>query len=247
VNDELNRGRYRSTSAPDGVDELESRLRESTKEARALAFANRQLAARVESLERSLAERGGSSDDELVAELPRRMARALESAQEVADELVGRAQRREDFIRRKTDQRSLATLTHAEGEASAMIRRGAAEAVARVKEAKAQAAAIISAAHERRDQVMSELHEESARLEERVRILQKDHSRLMRAYEVVERTLVEAKGAFRATGDGGTWPPHPAPDERESTSQNGSSGGSLYAVPADASVYDWSPSASGTA
>lgn len=248
MNEALNGNRRRPTSsALDRVDELERRLRDSTNGARALVITNRQLAARVASLERELADTGGLSDDELVAELPRRMARALESAQEVAEELVDRAQRRDDLIRQKTDQRSMAVLTHAEAEASAMIRRGAEEAVARVNEAKAQAAAIIRAAHAQHDQVMSQLQEESARLKERVRMLQNGHGRLVRAYEVVERTLVEAKGALRTTSDGDAWSSRPVPDERTTTGLNGSSGTQLYAVPADAAVYDWSPSASGTA
>ena len=188
-----------ATSAPHEAEGLWSRLRETTGQARALADANRKLAARVASLERQLAEAGGLSDDELVAELPRRMSRALESAQQVAAELVARAKKREEAILHETDHRAAAIVTHAEAEATAVLRRAVEEAVGRVAEAKAEALAIMREAHARYDQVLAHLQERSAALEERATQLHREHGRLARTYDVLERTLGEAKAALRTS------------------------------------------------
>ena len=193
--------------APQDADGLWSRLRETTGHARALTAANRKLAARVASLERQLAEAGGLSDDELVAELPRRMSRALESAQEVAAELVSRARQREEAILRETDHRAASILTHAEAEATAILRRAADEAVGRVSEAKAEAQTIVRAAHARYDQVLAHLQERSAALEDRATDLHREHGRLARTYEVLERTLGEAKAALRTSVEVAEPPP----------------------------------------
>jgi dTMP kinase len=234
-------------SGLDGVDELWSRLRATVKEARGLAATNRHLTAKVASLERQLAETGGLTDDELVAELPRRMSRALESAQEVAEELVGRAKKREEIIRQKTDQRTNALIGQAEAEATALLRRATSEAVGRVNEAKAQAQAILRDAHARHDQVMAELQEQSAALDDRIRQLRRVHERLTHTYGVVERTLGEAKDALR-TSMGVAGSPPAAPHRADGPRPGPASSAPLYAVSdSDATVYDWSPPVSGSA
>lgn len=195
--------------APQEAEGLWSRLRETTGQARALADANRKLAARVASLERQLAEAGGLSDDELVAELPRRMSRALESAQEVAAELVTRATKREEAILQETDHRARAIVMHAEAEATAVLRRAAEEAVGRVSKAKAEAQAIVGEAHARYDQVRAHLQERSAALEDRAMQLHREHGRMVRTYEVLERTLGEAKVALRTSIEVAGSPPAP--------------------------------------
>jgi hypothetical protein len=218
------------------VDELWSRLRVATEQGKALSATNRELAARVASLERQLGETGALSDDQLLAELPRRMGRALESAQEVAAELVGRARHREEMIRQQTDQRCTALISHAEAEATAILRRAAGEAVARVNAAKAEAQAMLRAAHARHDQVVAELQQRSAALEEQEKHLQRQHSRLTQAYDLVGRTLDEARGALRTSMELTGAPSGPA------------TAGPLRVVTNDVPpVYDWSPTASGPA
>ena len=218
-------GRPRATMpAPPEAEGLWSRLRETTGQARALADANRTLAARVASLERQVAEAGGLSDDELVAELPRRMSRALESAQEVAAELVSRASKREEAILQEADHRAGAIVTHAEAEATAILRRAAEEAVGRVAEAKAEAHAIMRAAHARHDQVLAHLQERSAALEDRAMQLHREHGRLARTYEVLERTLGEAKVALRTSMEVAG----PPPDLQQTTRRTGAP--PLYAL-----------------
>lgn len=211
--------------------ELWGRLRAATNTANSLAATNRQLAGRVAALERQLAEAGALSDDELVAELPRRMARALESAQEVAEEVVGRAKMREGVIRRRTDDRVAALITQAEAEATAILRRAAEEAVGRVNQAKAQAQSIVRAAQAEQGRIYDELREQSARVEEQIAALRNNHGLLVQAYGVVERTLAEAKGALRAASEMAA-APH---DSRDGDRERSAPPGQLYALPHAAS------------
>lgn len=234
-------------SGIDGVDELWSRLRETTNAAKALAATNRQLAAQVTSLRRQLGDAGDLRDDELVAELPLRMGRALQSAHEVAEELVSRAKKREELIRQRTDQRATALITHAEAEATAIVRRAAGEAVGRINDAKAQAESIVGAAHAHHDQVMARLRAASGVLEERVRQLHREHRRLAQAYEVIEETFAQAKAALGASIAMVGPAPRPSP-AGEAGDPSEERGAPLYAVKDhDVALYDWSPPASGTA
>jgi chromosome segregation ATPase len=182
----------------EGFDELRSQLREVTAEAAALAAVNQELKARVTSLERQLADTAGLRDDELLAELPRRMRRALEAAQEVSEELVSRAEQREASIRETTEQRAAALMMRAERESTAMMRRAAAEAVERINDAKAQAEAMVEMARARRDRMMADLQQQRVALEDGVRALRREHHRLLRAYDVVEQNLGTARGALLA-------------------------------------------------
>lgn len=220
------------TSAPNEVEGLWSRLREATGQARGLAAENRRLAARVASLERQATEAAGMSDDELVAELPRRMGRALESAQEVAEELVSRAKKREQVIRQQTDQRTRSVVAHAEAEATAILRRAATEAVGHIADAKAEAEAIVRAAHARHDQVMAHLQARSASLEDRAMQLHREHGRLAHAYEALERALGAAKGALLTSMDTAGTPPVPQRTGRRAAAPP------LYSVGDDEAPYD---------
>lgn len=242
-------GQRAALTGIEGVDELWERLRDTTNEAKALAGMNRQLAARVHALERQLGDTGGLSDDELVAELPRRMARALESAQEVAEELVGRAKRRDEIIRQKTDHHASAVVAQAEAEATAILRRSAEEAVGRVNEAKAQAQAMLRSANAHRDEVLSDLQEQARILEQRIRHLRNDHGQLVRAFDVVERALGDARAAMQAGPEHPDAPlPPGAKGGRGVGRPSAVAGSPLYAVGADGSaVYDFLAPASGTA
>lgn len=234
-------------SAVDPTHALRQQLRGATDEARALAATNRRLTGRVASLERQLGEAGALSDDELLAELPRRMKRALESAQEVAEELVARAQRREQAIRQRTDQRAAAILAQADAEATAALRRAAGEAVATINQARHRAEAIVRAAQLEHEQVLSDLREQSHALEERVAQLQSQHSRLVQAYNFVERSLGEARGALRSAVDV-VGPSRTDRDPRNGTPRPRPHAVPLYAVDdGDVDRYDGPSPVSGTA
>jgi cell division septum initiation protein DivIVA len=187
-----------ATSSLAGLHEPWGRLQALTQEAQALAAANRELTARVASLEHQLDDAGRLTDDELIAQLPKRMSRALESAQEVAEELVGRAKHQEEVIRQRTDAYSTNMVSRAESEATAILRRAAEEAVRTVNDAKREAQAALDAAHARREKVLLQLQQRAEALEERVKHVRREHNQLVAAYQVVDRTLAEARSALRA-------------------------------------------------
>ena len=258
------RGPRATAATPDGADELWARLRVATAEARDLAGENRALRERVASLEAQLGrgDGGGDPHDDRgdgegedggdgagVDDLPLRMHRALESAQELADALVARAKRREAVVRRRTDERAAAVVHHAETEATAILRRAADEAVRTVGEARAEAERLVAGARARRERVLAELEGESAELQHRLRKLRRLHHELAAAYDVVERTVAEARAAL-ARPDAA--PPEAARPERpQRPAANGAGDRNGRRVPApsrplpasvdDTAPYGWSP------
>jgi cell division septum initiation protein DivIVA len=224
-------------------EELWDRLREATDETHALAEANRKLAERVRVLERQVSDAGSLSDDDLVAELPKRMTHALESAQAVAGELVRRAKKRAALIEQQADAAASGILRQAEGEASSILARAGREAAAHLANAKAKAQEVVGLAEERRMVVLAELESETVALERGIRLMKQERSRLVQAYEVVERTLGEAREALSDTAEA----PHrngtPPPARREApvgppVRQNGARAAS------PSRLYDWSPAGS---
>jgi chaperonin cofactor prefoldin len=253
----LNRPRFELTGLEE-PDELWERLQEATSQANALATSNKKLASRVRMLERQLAEVGGLTDDELVAELPRRMTRALESAQGVANEIVRRARKHEASIRQKADDSAAAIVSQAENQAAGIVRQAAGEAAARIASAEAEALDIVGAAHARRDQIVSELEGQAATLRQRIKLLERNQARLVQAYEVVGRTLYEARRVLACEPAGPEDAPGAGPPPvRPAPGTNGARPGARR-VPAAARaapealppeethlrVYDWSPVAS---
>jgi hypothetical protein len=138
-------------------DELWERLKEANAQATALAANNKRLVSRVRLLERRLADVGALTDDELVAELPKRMSRALESAQGVATEIVRRARRQEATIRQKAEETAAEIVRKAESQALAILRNAGEDGAARVAAAESRAVDIVSAAQRRREAVIGEL------------------------------------------------------------------------------------------
>jgi cell division septum initiation protein DivIVA len=226
-------------------DELWERLKEASAHVNALAASNKKLAGRVRVLERRLAEAGGLSDDELVAELPKRMSRALESAQGVATEIVRRARKSEATIRQKAEESAASILRQAESQAAGILRQSAADAAARVAAADAQAVEVLGQAHGRRDQVLGELEGQAATLRQRIKVLEKHHDRLIDAYDVVERSLTEARAVLGLPGAArppAITAPVEQPEERPSPTRSGPPRSETET--ARFRVYDWSPAAS---
>ncbi len=236
----LNRGRMQLTGLEE-PEELWERLKEATAEAHAQAAANRKLAARVQVLERQLSEAGGLTDDELVAELPKRMTRALESAQVVANEIVSRARKHEAAIRQEAADAAADIVRQAEARAADMLSDAATQASARIVSAEGKAQEIIRGVQARRREVLNEMKREAEVLQARLEGLRRNQARLLHAYEVVEGTLADAR---RVLSDGARTEPQPsrpfpeadgAPAVKRSQPRPG--GPSLQ-------VYDWSPAAS---
>ena len=238
----LNRGRLQLTGLEE-PDELWDRLKEATAEAQAQAATNKRLAARVQVLERQLSEVGGLTDDELVAELPKRMTRALESAQAVAAEIVGRARKQEAAIRKEASDAAAEIVRQAERQAASMVGNASTQASAHIVSAEGKAQEIIRAAQARRQQILAELSAEAEALQKRIDSLQRNEARLLHAYEVVETTLAEAR---RALTNGR--PERPAsPTERTAPDRDTGSRPPPAARPRPrprpqgGKVYDWSP------
>jgi hypothetical protein len=224
-------------------DELWERLKEASAHANALAATNKRLGARVRLLERRLAEAGGLTDDELVAELPKRMSRALESAQGVAAEIVRRARKSEAEIRQKSEESAATILHRAESQAAGILRQAGAEAAARIAAADARALEVLADTNARRDQVLGELEGQAATLRQRIKVLEKNHDRLVDAYDVVERSLLDARAVLglpaaarppSAIGASSAERPAPSPSAPPRSETEA----------ARFRVYDWSPAAS---
>ena len=222
-------------------EELWDRLRETTAEARAFATANRKLEAQVRALERQLSEAGALTDDELVAELPKRMTRALEAAQGVATEIISRAKKREAVIGHRAEESARSIVQQAEAEASSIVMQATKDAAALIATAEAEALDLVGSAHDRRTKILTDLEDEVKTLEQRRRRLRKDQSRLVRAYEIVERTLAESRAALGEVAD----PREPngsAPsDHQETTPPPGDRRVGLRPTEPRLHVYDWSP------
>ena len=225
-------------------EELWDRLRETTAEARALATANRKLEARVRVLERQLSEAGALTDDELVAELPKRMTRALEAAQGVATEIISRAKKREAVLGQRAEEAARTIVQQAEAEASSIVKQATKEAAAHIAAAEAEALDLVGSAQDRRNKILADLEDEVKTLEQRIRRLRKDQSRIARAYEIVERTLAESKAALgevaRPREPNGSGPS----DHSERTLPPADRRAGPRPTESRLHVYDWSPPAS---
>lgn len=195
----FNRGRTPLTGLED-PEELWDRLREAMAEAQAQAATSKKLAGRVQVLERQLSEAGALTDDELVAELPKRMARALESAQSVAREIVGRARRQQAAIGQEAKDSAAQIVRQAEDHAAQVLTQTAEKAAAHMASARQRAEDIVGAAEAQREQMLADMTSEAAVLQQRIAGLRRTQARLSEAYDVVDRTLAEAR---RALADGG--------------------------------------------
>lgn len=241
----LNRSRLQLTGLEE-PEELWDRLKEALAESQRLAAANKKLSARVQVLERQVSEVGGLTDDELVAELPNRMGRALESAQGVARDIVRRARKNEAAIRQNAVESAAEIVREAEGQASAYMERAVAEATAHVAKAEESASEIIGSARRRRKEILSELQNEALTLQEQIKVLRRDQTRVLHAYDVVERTLVEAR---RALHQADAAPQANAPPPRQRPQASAGVAGPRNGhkpVPLPTAVYDWFPPATST-
>jgi vacuolar-type H+-ATPase subunit H len=221
----LNRPRLQLTGLEE-PEELLERLNEARAQQQNLAQINRKLRARVKMLERQLAEAGGLTDEELVAELPKRMGKALESAQDVASELIRRARNTEAAIHQKATE-SAAQITHqAEEQAAKVMEQTRKEAASHRAKAEAEAQAVIAAAQQ-----------EASRLQQRIAVLRRDEARVVHAYDVVERTLAEARRTLRQAEADASPEPAPAPSTGAAPARRDRP----KPVAVRPVLYDWSP------
>jgi cell division septum initiation protein DivIVA len=221
----LNKPRLQLTGLED-PEELLERLNEARAQQQTLAQANKKLQSRVRILQRQLAEAGGLTDDELVAELPKRMGKALESAQDVASEIVRRARNSELVIRQKAAESAAQIVRQAEEQAAKVIEHARKEAASHRTKAEAEAQALIAAAQQ-----------EASRVQQRVAALRRDEARVVHAYDVVERVLAEARRTLRHAEAGAV------PDQAGAGTVGASPARRDRARPVAVRpvLYDWSP------
>jgi cell division septum initiation protein DivIVA len=190
----------------EGPEELWDRLRESNAEIETLVARNGELNAELQALRRRLRGAGGLSDEELAAELPRRMTRNLAAAQEVAAELVEQANNDVMLIRLNADQLASQVVAGAKAEAARIVRGTMAEAQAHLAAARTQSNDILREAHAQRSLIVAELDDRSARVQAERQRLHDYRQRLEQAYDQVERTLADARAALAS----GSVPASPA-------------------------------------
>ena len=238
----LNRPRLQLTGLEE-PEELWDRLKEALAELQRLAAVNKKLHARLAVLERQVSEVGGLTDDELVAELPKRMGRALDSAQGVAKDIVRRARKNEAVIRQNAVDAAASIVSEAEAQAAKHIRKSVADAADYIAKAEADASEIVGSAQRRRKEILAQMQDEVLTLQQRLNVLRRDQARVIHAYDIVERTVAEARRALHqgeAVAD--LKGPMPAEEEpQQPTAPPRRSG--RKPVPLRAAVYDWSPAA----
>ena len=185
-------------SAVPGVAEQEvwGWLQRVAQEFEALRTRNRSLVARVNELEHQLSERRRLTDEQLLAELPGRTARALRSAQEVGDEIVQRATERAALIAREAEEQAAGVRHAAETEAAAILREAELDAEAQVDAGRAAGKDLVMQARALRERILSDLAARQASLEDEIERLQVGRDHLLDAYFAVKRTFDEATSTF---------------------------------------------------
>lgn len=168
-----------------------------------LRLSNAKLMARVQEFERLTHGATALSDDELLAELPPRMVRALRSSQDVAEEIVRRARGRGTQTLREAENEADEILRKAHRDAADALREGTAAAEACVDEAWARAEEMVAEATAARDRVLADLDARRAEVGRELRSLHAVRGQLLEALSSVKATLEkppseEASGHARA-------------------------------------------------
>ncbi len=154
-----------------------------------LRASNAKLTAQVQEFERLTGGAAALSDDELVAELPSRMVRALRASQEVAEEIVQRARRRGTLMLRTAENKGAEIRAKAEDDAATVRRAAVDDAEAVVGAARAQAAEMVAEARISRDRILSDLEAQRSDLTAELRNLRAVRTRLIDALSSVQTTL----------------------------------------------------------
>ncbi|MDP9071273.1 MAG: DivIVA domain-containing protein [Actinomycetota bacterium] len=185
-------------SAVPGVAEQEvwGWLQRVAQEFETLRARNRNLVARVNELEQQLNERRRLTDEQLLAELPGRTARALRSAQEVGDEIVQRASERAELIAREAAEQAAEVRKGAEADARTILREAELDAEAQVEAARSAGKDIVVQARALRERILADLAARQAAFEDEIERLQMGRDQLLDAYFAVKRTFDEATSTF---------------------------------------------------
>lgn len=193
------RPRFKLTGL-ESPEELWDRIQESDAEIESLTVQNAKLAADLDALQRRLRGAGDLTDDELMAELPPRMTRNLAAAQEVANDMIERARNDAMLIRLNADQVAAQLVDRAEAEVDRIVRSTMAESQAQVAAARTKGKELLRDAHAQRTRVLADLDGRASRIEHELQSLADHRYRLEQAYEQVATALADARGALGTAG-----------------------------------------------
>ena len=158
-----------------------------------LRSANTKLATRVRELERLMDGAGALSDDELLSELPSRMMRALQTAQEVSEEIVRRARARASQLLEQATQESEALRRKMENDARETLQHATEEAEAQLEDARERGQEMLAEARTLRARVLADLDAQRSNMERDVRRMQATRRELLEVLASVQEALESAE------------------------------------------------------
>lgn len=162
-----------------------------------LQTVNAKLVARIQELERMTVGVAALSDEELLAELPTRMSRALQSAQSVGQEIVKQARDREAALLQRAAEESAEIGRSAHADAHDLRQQAADEARARLEEAGKRAEEIASQARSQRKRVIAELEARRVSLDRESERLEAGRTYLWQVFATLKEALEEpARAGF---------------------------------------------------
>lgn len=162
-----------------------------------LQTVNAKLVARIQELERMTVGVAALSDEELLAELPTRMSRALQSAQSVGQEIVKQARDREAVLLQHATETSAEIGRRAQTDAHDLRQQASDEARAHVEEARRLAEEIASQARAQRGRVIAELEARRAGLDRESERLEAGRTYLWQVFATLKEALEEpARAGF---------------------------------------------------
>ena len=158
-----------------------------------LRSSNTKLATRVRELERLMDGAGALSDDELLSELPSRMMRALQTAQEVSEEIVRRARARASQLLEQATQETEALRRKVESDARETLQRASEEADAQLEDARERGHEMLAEAKTLRARVLADLDAQRSNMERDVRRMQATRRELLEVLASVQAALESAE------------------------------------------------------
>jgi cell division septum initiation protein DivIVA len=195
---------------------------------------NAKLTAQVQEFERLTRGATALSDDELVAELPSRMVRALRASQEVAEEIVRRARSRGTLMLRKAENKAAEIRAKAEDDAATVRHAAADDAEAVVGAARAQAEEMVAEARISRHRILSDLEAQRSDLTAELRSLRAVRTRLIDVLSSVQASLHNSAPPGEEEGGHSAYAASDSPEVRQVWGRANRRSG-----PSKTSLLDW--------
>jgi protein-tyrosine-phosphatase len=174
------------------ADELMAWLSTVSLERERFAAENRALHEQIRALEARLEERMEISEERLIAELPGRTARVLQSAKEVAEEIIDRATARSRALEEAGRHSADVALAQAEADARSVLAAADAERQRIVASAEAARERMLVDAERERDAILSALSGRRAELENEIADASAALREVLKAHDNLRRSIEEA-------------------------------------------------------